>query len=135
MYVWGRSLNGELGLGSPNHKTTPQLLPLKTNVVFVAAGGHHSCAVSSKLTSKILHTLYFINARTAEEGEVYVWGLNNNGSLGLNHTTDQQTPQVLRQLSDEKTIIQAALGGFHTIALHGAKVTEIGTLQTEFRRS
>jgi hypothetical protein len=105
VYVWGRSLNGELGLGSPNHKTTPQLLPLKTNVVFVAAGGHHSCAVS-------------------KEGEVYVWGLNNNGSLGLNHTTDQQTPHILRQLSDEKTVIQAALGGFHTIALHGAKVNE-----------
>jgi len=59
-----------------------------------------------------------------EEGEVLVWGLNNNGSLGLNHTADQQTPQVLRQLSDEKTIIQAALGGFHTIALHGTKAKE-----------
>lgn len=57
---------------------------------------------------------------------MYVWGLNNNGSLGLNHTTDQQTPHILRQLSDEKTVIQAALGGFHTIALHGAKVNEKG---------
>jgi alpha-tubulin suppressor-like RCC1 family protein len=47
-------------------------------------------------------------------GEVYVFGCNNDGQLGLGHNKNQNVPQLL--MSDEG-ISQIACGGYHTIIL------------------
>jgi alpha-tubulin suppressor-like RCC1 family protein len=51
-----------------------------------------------------------------KEGELYTWGWNKRGSLGLGHNECQYVPQKVAHLAHER-IVQAAVGGWHTLAL------------------
>lgn len=77
VYSWGHNGYCQLGNGTTNQGLTPTLvqgsLAGKT-VVSVACGSHHSLALTS-------------------EGEVYAWGQNNCGQIGLGATTNQSTPK------------------------------------------
>ena len=37
-----------------------------------------------------------------ENGQVYVWGQNNNGQLGLGDKENRNSPQLLESLKDRK---------------------------------
>jgi LPXTG-motif cell wall-anchored protein len=82
LYAWGDNSYGQLGDGTVNNALTPVRVVgvggsgLLTGVTAVSGGGFHSMVLSS--------------------GHVYTWGLNSFGQLGINSTTDQNTPvQVL----------------------------------------
>lgn len=72
----------------------------------IAAGGWHSCALSA-------------------DGDLYTWGWNSNGQLGLSKSDEQEsynvqaTPQIVESFDDGLNVIMVAAGNRHTLALLG----------------
>jgi len=104
--AWGYNSDGELGNGSSNnHITLPALVTQSgvlagKTVISIAAGGYHSFALCS-------------------DGTLAAWGLNNNGQLGNNSTTNSSVPVDVTQsgVLAGKTVVSVAAGGSHTLAL------------------
>lgn len=98
VYCWGSNSAAQLGDGTMNHSSTP-IAVLKTEpkpVTQVAAGGRHSCAVSST-------------------GLTFCWGDNTLGQLGLPSLMPQPSPQVV-PLSGH-TLASIAAGRDHTCGI------------------
>jgi alpha-tubulin suppressor-like RCC1 family protein len=81
LYVWGDSGYGQLGFKSRNDNSSlkPSLLPkssLPEPIKMVAIGNSHSLALSVS-------------------GQLYVWGDNDVGQLGLEDPVEHSTPILL----------------------------------------
>ena len=75
--AWGRNSEGELGVGSVDHRGRRQLIPGLTGVSSASSGSYHTLALLSN-------------------GTVMAWGRNGWGQLGLgNATINQNTPQFI----------------------------------------
>jgi|GEM_PF-5527459 len=86
VYVWGTNLEGEIGIGNTtgyNHK--PTLVPNLSNVKKVSYGQMHVLALTNN-------------------GEVYAWGNNGSGRLGLGNTTTRSIPTLIPSLSNVSQI-------------------------------
>ncbi|KAH8398626.1 hypothetical protein KR215_003278, partial [Drosophila sulfurigaster] len=66
VYSWGNGLRGQLGQVTLGVEETPQLIEALAGIkiTHIAAGGWHSAAISAF-------------------GDLYTWGLNSNGQLGM----------------------------------------------------
>lgn len=94
---WGRNSEGQLGDGTATDSVTPvSVLGLTSGIVEVAAGGYHSCAL------------------TTAEG-VECWGKNSNGQLGDGTSSESTTPVTVSGLTSDIAAIGAGL--LHTCAL------------------
>ena len=60
----------------------------------------------------------FKNIKKIEKDELYVWGSNEYGQLGLNDTTNRNKLECINSLKGKK-INQIECGGWHSIALTG----------------
>jgi len=100
VYSFGHGMHGQLGHGDTSDQPTPRLidgLPERGRVVAVAAGAHHSLAVSDR-------------------GAIYSFGYGGHGQLGHGDRADQLLPQPVAAL--EAVRIKAAAGGAdHSLAL------------------
>ena len=80
LYTWGYNNRGQLGNGGTANRNVPTLTSLGTSVKFkaVAAGRNFSAAI-------------------AEDDQLYTWGWNNEGQLGIGATspTIRNTPQTM----------------------------------------
>ena len=105
VYGVGYSEQGQVGYNSTATTANTVLINYFDNekVIKVAAGERHSAAIT-------------------ESGKLYMWGLNNNGQLGLGDTTQRNIPTLVdpAKFGNEK-IVDVGLGGWstngHTIAL------------------
>lgn len=70
---WGDNAFGQLGDGTTNDRTRPVTVPNLGNVVEIAAGALHTCAL-------------------VEGGVVYCWGQNLRGELGDGTNQDRSRP-------------------------------------------
>ena len=94
LWVWGSNEYGELGIGNNNVSLTPvQNDNIGNEIKDIAAGGRTSAAIMNN-------------------GDLYIWGINNYGQLGDGSTTNQSRPS--RKM---KGVKQVALSGSHTLAL------------------
>ena len=103
LYMCGTGESHKLGLGETKDRENPTLVEaLKdTPIVHVACGKYHSAAVSS-------------------DGDVYAWGLESSGQLGLGSArTRAHTPTKVEALSG-KGVTQLSCGMYHTLALTAA---------------
>lgn len=69
------------------------------DIVFVACGGYHSAAITSK-------------------GELFTWGWNHFGQLGIENNQDQSVPTLVTALRGKK-ITWVSCGEGHTTAVIG----------------
>ena len=99
LYAWGYNFQGQLGLGNSGNGTnqnTPQRVGIASNWTSVAAGSNFTLAINSS-------------------GELYAWGANGSGQLGLGNTTEQTTPQRVGSASNWNSF---EAGGTHTLAIN-----------------
>lgn len=85
IYTWGSNAYGQLGSDAAGEVTVPKEIsfPVSKTVVAVAAGNSFSLALTS-------------------DGEVYAWGLNSMGQLGVPNESLKETklPQKIEALSE-----------------------------------
>ena len=92
VYCWGHNDVGQLGY-SPRTPTTPQQLlghpvegaeagkAIELNPTQLEAGEAHTCAIT-------------------EQGQVYCWGRNNHGQLGIGNTSDSKGAMLVEGLTN-----------------------------------
>ncbi|CAB3378358.1 Hypothetical predicted protein [Cloeon dipterum] len=104
VFSWGENGFGQLGLGTTKETKVPTkisgLLEHK-KIVQVASGGGHTLALTS-------------------EGEVYAFGRNYSGQLGLGTTVDQSFPRKVGGLLDGKIVTSVACQKFSSFALQNS---------------
>eukprot|EP01106_Pelomyxa_sp_JSP_P019146 TRINITY_DN940_c0_g2_i5.p1 TRINITY_DN940_c0_g2~~TRINITY_DN940_c0_g2_i5.p1 ORF type:complete len:233 (+),score=17.85 TRINITY_DN940_c0_g2_i5:604-1302(+) len=104
--VWGWNGNGQLGLGNSDIRLSPTPLSqfCGTHIQLVSCGCYHS----------ILRT---------EKGEMFVWGYNHDGQLGLGvMDTGYHTPQLNRQLSKMPIVSLSCGYAFNAVTLDSGHV-------------
>ncbi|KAB5581409.1 hypothetical protein PHYPO_G00175350 [Pangasianodon hypophthalmus] len=103
VFSWGAGGEGQLGHSSPVAKCPKPVpvqikLPFQIPVVQVACGDFHSLALT-------------------KGGEVFSWGQNKYGQLGLGKSVDLQPEPALVRFLVGVPVIQISAGGAHTLAL------------------
>ena len=97
MKCWGSNSSSRLGDGSSTERTTPVAVSgLSSGVAAMAAGGAHTCALTTA-------------------GAMKCWGSNSFGQVGDGTTTTRATPVAVSGLSSGVEAITA--GNSHTCAL------------------
>ena len=105
VYCWGSNSSGQLGDGTTTDRNTP--VPVadnggftNDNIVAVAAGGLHTCALRSESASS----------------KLYCWGANTRGQLGDGTTTQRLTPVPVSNNAPYTNSgnTSLSLGGSHT---------------------
>jgi len=78
LFTWGDGRNGNLGHGDKEHVVVPKLVEglIGKHVVYASAGVDHTGAVT-------------------EDGEIYIWGSNDVGQLGLGRMVPGETVPTL----------------------------------------
>jgi len=108
VYTFGDNSFGQLGLG-PRRGTRvlssvadpepPDEWHAQAGLVkFAAAGNNHNMAVTTS-------------------GDLFAWGANANGQLGLDRMGDQYTPHLVKKLGRETGICSVSCGAYHTLAI------------------
>lgn len=101
VFTWGSDAFGQCGHELAQQlQTTPRILRLLTNrhVVQIASGSRHSVALTSN-------------------GELYCWGANSFGQLGIGTTTAFETKPMQVSSLGGVPIALIACGGYHTFAV------------------
>ena len=105
LFVWGSNSKGQLGVGQDiDRRTTPvQLQGAITGIKFVsiAAGYEHTLAAS-------------------RSGEIYCWGANGWGQLGLGDLEDRNAPHAVLHRFTRAKVVAVAGGARHSVALTDA---------------
>ncbi|XP_076998998.1 E3 ISG15--protein ligase HERC5 [Tamandua tetradactyla] len=100
LFAWGQNVHGQLGVGRIFVSTsTPQIVERLSGVplVQISAGEAHSMALSMS-------------------GNIYSWGKNDFGQLGLGHTNNEDSPTLIEELDNQKVEFLTC-GGSHTALL------------------
>jgi len=106
IFSWGQNNCGQIGSGTTTNQSTPR----KVSTSF---GGRKVVSITCGQTNTMA---------TLENGEVYGWGYNGNGQLGLGNNINQLNPCRVTAL--QGVVITSVLCGYaHTMA-----VSDEGTL-------
>ena len=103
VFSWGYNSCGQIGSGTTNNQVTPRKVGGVLNglkIVDIACGQTSSMALSS-------------------QGDIYAWGYNGNGQLGIGNTTNQPTPRI-SLLTGQVVIVKIVCGYAHALALTDA---------------
>ena len=102
LFCWGAGSSGRLGTGSTANQTEPVQVTANGfssgGVTSVAAGWFHTCAIKNE--------------------ELFCWGANGNGQLGIGRATGQTEPvQVTTNGFSSGGVTFVATGWYHTCAI------------------
>jgi len=111
VWTWGLDAFENLGNGAGNSPSnTPAQVSGLTTVTVISAGGNQSFAIKSN-------------------GQVWAWGYNGPGQLGIGNNSNQGTPQ---QVTSPTNITTISTNGAHTLALkNDGTVWESGDLDPD----
>lgn len=99
-YCWGANEEGQLGDGTTTSRSSPVPVqsPFNADVIDVSAGYTHSCLVRRNY-------------------DVYCWGKNDRGQLGIGGPTDGGAPNALAPSLAASNVVRVGVAGWHTCAL------------------
>jgi alpha-tubulin suppressor-like RCC1 family protein len=136
VFTWGHSAHGQTGQSTRAPVPQPRRLPSTVYegraeieaprpVVVSAAeeGGrtfHLKGQPGTPLQISCLSCGYHHTAACSIEGDLFVWGQNADGQLGLADTHDRGFPHLVRGFGGESAaglVLQVACGGRHTLVL------------------
>jgi YD repeat-containing protein len=97
LWTWGANDQGQLGDNTADNKSVPvTTFAGGTNWKQVSCGGYHISAIKT-------------------DGTLWTWGYNNNGQLGINNTSNKNTP--VTTFAGGTNWKQVAGGNNHTAAI------------------
>jgi len=100
IFSWGQNNCGQIGSGTTTNQSTPR----KVSASF---GGRKVIGITCGQTSSMA---------VLENGEVYGWGYNGNGQLGLGNNINQLNPQRVTAL--QGVVVTSVVCGYaHTLAV------------------
>lgn len=103
LYTFGSNSVGQLGCGDSDGSSSSIIEPKLVSalgtkkIVQIAVGDKHNIVLTN-------------------EGELFAWGLNNRGQLGIGHTKNVSKPTKIDSLNGVP-IAFIACGGFHSFAI------------------
>ncbi len=106
-WTWGYNGYGQLGDGSTSDKYKPQTVQNPTNTsqslkaTQISAGVNHSLAVG-------------------QDGNLWAWGLNSSGQLGIGSTVNQNKPALIKDPANKAQAFKAvrsSAGQLHSLAV------------------
>ncbi len=110
LVIWGSNSHGQLGDGTSIDQPNPaRLHPGFVAMRSVAAG-------IGQPTAPRGDNALFSLAVTAANGQVFAWGTNLSGQLGIGTTTEQRSPVAVGRISG---VVGIAAGGGHVLARRG----------------
>lgn len=96
---WGWNGEGELGNGTLASRRTPEnVVGLSSGIISIAAGGFHTCALTSN-------------------GGVKCWGDNSFGELGNGDTDSDPHPLPVNVVGLSSGVVAISAGDYHSCAL------------------
>ena len=99
IYVWGNNNYGQLGIGDNNNRNIPTLLNLPNNEkpLSISCGYNHTICLT-------------------KNENIYVWGNNDYGQLGIGDNNNRNIPTLLNLPNNEKPL-SISCGYYHTICI------------------
>ena len=123
VYSWGDNGYGQLGIGNTTDQNTPVKISTLSNIkaIYIGSDSYNSFAVT-------------------ETGDVYAWGSNEYGQLGIGIKGDQQTPVKLNSLTNIEKIYTTGYSSFAKtisgdIYAWGSNSGDLGTGNTDYQLS
>ncbi|KAK9291600.1 hypothetical protein L1049_019549 [Liquidambar formosana] len=98
VFIFGERAVDKLGLGGGNNATTPSLIGKLPYSEEVACGAYHTCVITSG-------------------GELYTWGSNENGCLGIGCTDVIHLPERVQGPFLKSPVCKVSCGWKHTAAI------------------
>lgn len=103
VFIFGERTMGRLGFGGTKDATSPSVISELPFSQEVACGGYHTCVVTS-------------------DGDLYSWGSNENGCLGLGCIDMVRTPEKVEGPLLKLPVCEVSCGWKHTAAISGGNV-------------
>ena len=104
VYAWGQNNCGQIGSGTTTNQSTPK------KIIYNHASKFPS-AVATKVACGQTSTMMVLDS-----GELFGWGYNGNGQLGIGNNINQLSPCRVSTLSG-LVIVRVVCGYAHTLAL------------------
>jgi RHS repeat-associated protein len=116
LMAWGKNPDGNLGLGHANEAGTPTRVDLSgvEEIVFGAVAEIANKEIDYGTTQDVF--TFAPGARSTfavtTGGEVYAWGANGRGELGLGHRDEVSAPALVGGLDQVVSLVASQMGGF-----------------------
>ena len=101
VYSWGQNNHGQLGLGDKEDRLSPEEIEFFSDksIIQISLGKFHSLALDN-------------------EGQVYSWGWNEGGQLGLEDKKDKFEPSLIPYFKENGIFITQVITAYkHNLAL------------------
>jgi alpha-tubulin suppressor-like RCC1 family protein len=103
LYAWGRNNQGQLGTNNTADISSPVKIGTNIDWFEISAGNEFSMGIRN------------VNVSPPAKGNLFTWGLNSSGQLGLQNTTSHSSPV---RVGTSTNWFKVAAGNNHSLALN-----------------